>query len=301
MVIVLSVDTGALIVATIVTMLPLDSATIIKPPRCVFRPRMNRFWYIRKIRRKSTMVPILFCSHWNRQNRSRETQVLIWKYYKICSTAAHWIGYFPLEYLENRQSVSLWTWNWMSSGYQIGSKQRWIRHPDDGSKSQTVGLVLIQILISPCSPPDPCPRPHPSPFFLVLIPVPIILPVLVLLLIPVLIPVLVLIMSPPSSTWADPTSRRWKSSFLQIFVIHPRSLESPCLREHSFLMLVVVWITEQCLPKASSVSSVKLHSATRRHVSLFTERATYIFIRHSGFIIVVIITIIIIVIINEFR
>ena len=148
MLIVLSVDTGALIVATIVTMLPLDSATIIKPPRCVFRPRMNRFWYIRKIRRKSTMVPILFCSHWNRQNRSRETQVLIWKYYKICSTAAHWIGYFPsLEYLENRQSVSLWTWNWMSSGYQIGSKQRWIRHPDDGSKSQTVR--------------NPLPRPPP--------------------------------------------------------------------------------------------------------------------------------------------
>ena len=87
----------------------------------------------------------------------------------------------------------------MSSGYQIGSKQRWIQHPDDGSKSQTVGLVLIQILISPCSPPDPWPRPHPSPFFLVLIPGPIILPILVLLLTPVLIRVLVLILVPVPS------------------------------------------------------------------------------------------------------
>ena len=97
----------------------------------------------------------------------------------------------------------------MSSGCRIGSKQRWIGHPDDGSKSQTVGQRTKSSSSSPSS-------------YIVTV----------------------------------------------IIRIHWSIIVS-------FIVVVVVWITEQCLPKASSTSSTKLHSLTEHNKALLRWAALH--------------------------
>ena len=138
MVIVLSADTGALIVAAIVTMLPFESPTIHYPPPCCFTASLFRLCFhipfIHQIRRKSTMLSFSFFSRRDRQDKTRDLGEL---------HSSELDQVFSFKYLEKilqnqSDNMYLWTWNWMSSGCRIGSKQRRIRHPDDGSKSQTV-------------------------------------------------------------------------------------------------------------------------------------------------------------------
>lgn len=109
MVIVLSADTGALIVAAIVTMLPFESPTIHYPPPCCFTASLFRLCIQRfdsSTRFRGSQQCCLSFLPLNIET-DKQTKLQTW----VSRTAAHWIRYFPSntwkKYFKNRATICI--------------------------------------------------------------------------------------------------------------------------------------------------------------------------------------------------